>query len=324
MANSTERIGVLHCGEIAERNHWMFREQPINDIGIDAHMEYVESSGKPKRLLALQIKSGASWFQEKKEDCVIFRDITERQYHYWTMNSLPCIIVLYRPDDGMCIWQALTDQTIERSKDGKGKGFFVKVPFDQVFLNAESNEKLLAFTNLPEHIVNYNFLLSQKKFMQIIQSGGVVKLHSYEWVNKSSGRGETELIVDDGNSVERYSYPYWFPFTPYTEVFPRLFPWADFSADEEFFEEADEILWHELHCFYDKEEDEWLAVGDSFEEFRKKLQPMRSLDHAGEVAEYMMILRLNDLGRAFLAVDEFVSKSRSYSGARPKEESEDL
>lgn len=33
-----------------------------------------------------------------------------------------------------------------------------------------------------------------------------------------------------------------------------------------------------------------------------------------------MILSLNDLGRAFLAVDDFVSKSQPYSGARPDEE----
>lgn len=25
MASPTERIGVCHCGEIAERNNWMFR-----------------------------------------------------------------------------------------------------------------------------------------------------------------------------------------------------------------------------------------------------------------------------------------------------------
>ena len=72
--------------------------------------------------------------------------------------------------------------------------------------------------------------------MLIIQNGGEIKLHSSEWVNKSSGRGETELIVDDGKTIQKYSYPYWFPYTPYKMVFPRLFPWANFSADEEFFE----------------------------------------------------------------------------------------
>ena len=40
-----------------------------------------------------------------------------------------------------------------------------------------------------------------------------------------------------------------------------------------------------------------IVLGDTFEEFRKKLNPMRSIDHAGEVAEYMMILTLNELGK---------------------------
>ena len=318
MASSIERRGVHHCGEIAERNNWMFREQPIDDVGIDAHMEFIESTGKPKQLLALQIKSGSSWFKEKKDNYIIFRYINERQYNYWTMNSLPCIVVLYNPDDDMCIWEKLTVETIEKTKGGKG--FLVKVPLNQVFLNDLSNEKLLSFTNLPQHITNYNFLLSQKKFMQIIHDGGKIRLHSTEWVNKSSGRGEAELIVDDGKSIQKYSYPYWFPFTPYKMVFPRLFPWANFSADEDFFEENDETLWREYHCYYDKEDDEWINVGDTFEEFRRKLDPMRSIDHLGEVAEYMLVLSLNELGRAFLNVDKFVSQNQPYIKARPKEE----
>ena len=320
MANFTEQIGVNHVGEIAARNKWMFRPQPIDDVGIDAHMESTGPTGESKQLLALQIKSGASWFKEKKDDCIIFRDINERQYNYWTQNSLPCIVVLYNPDDDMCIWEKLTVETIEKTNGGKGKGFFVKVPMKQLFLNELSNKKLLSFTNLPQHITNYNFLLSQKKFMQIIQDGGEVKLHSTEWVNKSSGKGDTELIIDDGKSIQKYSYPYWFPFTPYTEVFPRLFPWAEFSADEDYFEENDMELWRMYHCYYDKVDDEWLVVGDTFEEFRKKLSPMRYIDHAGEVAEYMMVLNLNELGKAFLELDKFVSQNQPYAGTRPKEE----
>ena len=284
MANSTERIGIYHCAEIAERNKWMFREQPIDDVGIDAHMEFIDNMN-PKQLIALQIKSGSSWFKEKRGNSIIFRGINERQYNYWTMNSLPCIVVLYNPEDDTCIWQKLTTETIERTNDGQGKGFFVKVPLDQVFLNESSQNSLLSYSNLPQHVQNYNFLLSQKKFMEIIQNGGKVKLYSNEWVNKSSGRGETKLIVNDGNETKEYLYPYWFPFTPYTEVFPKLFPWAHFSADEEFFEENDKELWRDLHCYYDKEDDEWEVVGDTFETFRKKLDPMRCINHAGEVAE---------------------------------------
>ena len=94
MANSTERIGIYHCAEIAERNKWMFREQPIDDVGIDAHMEFIDNMN-PKQLIALQIKSGSSWFKEKRGNSIIFRGINERQYNYGTMNTLPCIVVLY-------------------------------------------------------------------------------------------------------------------------------------------------------------------------------------------------------------------------------------
>lgn len=320
MANTTERIGVHYCGVIAERNKWMFREQPIDDIGIDVYMEITEDTGEPKQLIALQIKSGSSWFKEQKDECVVFRNINERQYKYWTMNSLPCIIVLYNPEDNMCIWQKLTTETIQRTHDGEGKGFFVKVPINQIFLNEESNEQLLEFSNLPQHITNYNFLLSQKKFMEIIKNGGQIKLHSTEWIHKSSGKGETELIVNDGVNVEKYSYPYWFPFTSYTEVFPKLFPWANFTADEDFYRESDEFNWREYNLYYDSEDDEWIQVGESFEEFRKKLNPMRSVLHSGEVAEYMLILSLNELGNSFLNVESFVSHKHPYVKARAKGE----
>lgn len=320
MANPIEREGIYYCGKIAASHKWMFREQPIDDIGIDAHMEITDELGKTKQLLALQIKSGPSWFKEIKSDYVIFRDINDRQYNYWIENPLPCIVVLYNPGNDMCIWQTLTSETIEKTKGGDGKGFFVKVPLSQIFLDSLSNERLINFTNLPEYITNYNFILSQKVFMQILQNDGTIKLHSKEWVNKSSGKGETELIVFDGDNTKKYLYPYFFPFTPYIEVFPRLFPWADFSIDEDFYEENDEFLWREFHCYYDKEEGEWLIVGDTFEEFRKKLPPVRSINHSGEVAEYMLVLTLNELGKSFLYVDNFISKKLPYVSARPKEE----
>lgn len=47
---------------------------------------------------------------------------------------------------------------------------------------------------------------------------------------------------------------------------------------------------------------------------------MRSIVHVGEVAEYMMVLNLNDLGKSFLIVDDFVSKKRPYVDARPSDE----
>lgn len=58
----------------------------------------------------------------------------------------------------MCIWQKLTTETIEKTCGKTGKGYFVKVPISQVFLDDLSNKILLTYTNLPEHITNYNLL----------------------------------------------------------------------------------------------------------------------------------------------------------------------
>lgn len=318
MANPIEREGVYHCGKLAAHYKWMFREQPIDDVGIDAHMEFTEVNGEVRQLLGLQIKSGQSWFKERKGEYIIFRDISEHQYNYWTTNSLPCIIVLYNPDNDECIWEKLTVKTIKKTKGGKGKGFFVKIPLNQLFLDKVSHQSLLAFTKLPEHIMNYNFLLSQKSFMQIIQRGGMIRLHSEEWVNKCSGAGTIELIINDKNGESKYLYPYHFPYTSYTEVFPKLFPWADFIADPDFYQSEDENLWLEENCYYDREEKQWIVWGDSFESFRKKLDPMRSINHYNEVAEYMLILSLNELGKSFLTIDNYVTQSQVYVSARPQ------
>lgn len=318
MANATERIGIHQCGILAEERGWLFREQPVNDIGIDAHIEYVVGC-EPRQLLALQIKSGPSWFSRVSDGSVVFYDISERQYLYWTKNALPCILVLYNPETKECVWQKLNADTIKIV----GKKYRVDVPLTQVFLDEGSHESLLNLNNLPPYALNYNFLQSQKYFMQVIERGGVVKLHAKEWVNKLSGRGSIRLLVDEGDDGNRreYIYPYWFPFTPYSDVFARLFPWADFAVDHDFYEDDDLQLWHQYECYYDGESGEWLQVGDSFEEFRSvldSLDPVRAIDHGGEVAEYMLNLQINDLGRSFLAVDDYLIGEGLYSRARPK------
>ena len=63
-----------------------------------------------------------------------------------------------------------------------------------------------------------------------------------------------------------------------------------------------------------------MIVGvDSFEEFRKKLNPMRSINHSGEVAEYMLTLSINELGRSFLTIDDYISQDQPYTKAVPEQ-----
>lgn len=102
----TGRIGVAGVQLLFERLGWIFREQPIEDYGIDAHVEVVENNTATGKLIALQIKSGKSWFKEKNSEGFVFRGKTEH-LEYWQQHSLPVMIVLYQDDEQIAYWQAV-------------------------------------------------------------------------------------------------------------------------------------------------------------------------------------------------------------------------
>lgn len=105
--------GVTHTQmAIQDELGWLFREQPTEDYGIDAHAEVVvdgeEVSGK---LLALQIKAGISWFREPGQGGWWFRPDAEH-VQYWRNHSLPAIVVLYHPETDRCYWQRVSQETL--------------------------------------------------------------------------------------------------------------------------------------------------------------------------------------------------------------------
>ncbi len=91
MANHTERKGVHHCGEIAEEYQWMFREQPVNDIGIDAHMEFTDPYGAAKQLLALQLVRA---ILKKKKTTVLFSEILMKD-NIIIGQQILCLVLLF-------------------------------------------------------------------------------------------------------------------------------------------------------------------------------------------------------------------------------------
>ena len=104
MYNNNERIGVSKIQLLVNREfQWIFREQPTDDYGIDAHIEIHNGMYATGKLIALQIKSGPSYFQEIKDNNVVFRGDV-KHLSYWTKHSLPVIIVLYNPITDECIW----------------------------------------------------------------------------------------------------------------------------------------------------------------------------------------------------------------------------
>lgn len=122
----TGRIGVAGTQLLIERLGWIFREQPIEDYGIDAHIEVVENSTATGKLIALQIKSGKSWFREKTSNGFVFRGKTEH-LEYWQQHSLPVIVVLYKDDEQTAYWQSVSSSNIQKTD----KAWKLIIPFAQ-------------------------------------------------------------------------------------------------------------------------------------------------------------------------------------------------
>ena len=69
-----ERIGVLECGAAFQKIGFMFREQPIGDYGIDAIIETRDDKYLSGKLIAVQIKSGDSYFKEQNRNFLLNND----------------------------------------------------------------------------------------------------------------------------------------------------------------------------------------------------------------------------------------------------------
>lgn len=133
------RIGVLGVGQIiTEELGWIFREQPVEDYGIDAHIELC-LDGKPTgQLIAAQIKCGDSWFARQNQEGYRFTDEI-RHLDYWLSHSLPVILILYNHHTHTAVWTP-----VEKSRVAiHDKTWSITVPANQV-LNRQAKDKLQA------------------------------------------------------------------------------------------------------------------------------------------------------------------------------------
>jgi|GEM_PF-1832159 len=143
-------IGVYAVGlKVLQELDWIFRPQPLRDIGIDAQIEFFENSENKAEMLALQIKSGKSWFKESSEQGVVFRG-DSRHLEYWQNYPLPVIIVLYNECTNTAYWQVVREEKVIPT----GKGWKMIIPFNQK-LERSSQDALKALCRnsecLPEH-----------------------------------------------------------------------------------------------------------------------------------------------------------------------------
>ena len=136
--SNTERLGVNATEVIVIKElNWSFREQPIQDVGIDALIEEVEE-GKPQgRFIAVQIKSGKGNFHISEDKLTHY--VSHIHYHYWLNLQIPIILVAHLPETNKTYWQEVSSKTFKKTKN-KWK---IEIPIKQE-LQKKSKDKLIS------------------------------------------------------------------------------------------------------------------------------------------------------------------------------------
>ena len=99
----TERAGILAVASEINRLGLIWREQPSVDVGIDGQIELVDAEGRATgRIVAVQVKSGASYLRDAGEDWVFHPE--EKHRIYWEIFPLPVLLMLHSPADGITYW----------------------------------------------------------------------------------------------------------------------------------------------------------------------------------------------------------------------------
>jgi hypothetical protein len=302
-----DRKGVAAVQHIVATDlEWIFREQTTDDYGIDAQVEVVDRQVATGRLLAAQIKSGSSYFESVHRDGWWYK-LDKDDLEYWLNHALPVIVVLYDPRSKKAYWEAVNQKTVVTGKRGGKK---LLIPTEQQ-LGVVSRPGLASVADGRPDELRLRRLRLALPWMRLLQSDRRILLEASEWVNKLSGRGDIQIVsVDDANE-NRQELGEWSILAgsrPYADVLPSLVPWADVVLHEETYDDADHEAWEAECVIYDNEGDRF--VSESFEEWRagqlwgETLRPYSN--SAGEVDNWRLELILNDLGRGFLAVEQFL------------------
>jgi hypothetical protein len=131
MSGSTDRmarLGVEVVRTLTVEMDCYPREPSDPDYGIDVLLETAVDGVPDGRMLALQVKSGPSYFERRTDTHVAYR-CSDRHVRYWLGHSLPVVIVLYDPDKKVAYWQVVSRDTVVSA----GEGWAVEIPFDQIF-----------------------------------------------------------------------------------------------------------------------------------------------------------------------------------------------
>jgi len=112
---------------INETFGWLFkRNHQEHDFGIDGQIEVVHKDGiVTGQMLAVQIKYGKSFFQEKNKWGYIYRGEI-KHFNYLSNYPIPVLVVICHPKSEECYWVKFEPEQVQLTK----AGWKIDIPFE--------------------------------------------------------------------------------------------------------------------------------------------------------------------------------------------------
>ena len=189
---------------------------------MDAQVEVVKDREPTGKLIALQIKTGASYFRPKGTDFVFYGKL--RHLNYWSRHSLPVFLVLHDPEKKLTLWQKVE----RRLANVTDRGWSILVPAENV-LNA-SAETFLAdgIASDDESFRRFNMAFDRDT-MEMLNDREVY-FEVNEWVNKSLRFRDVGVFFDEfGKDKPDFMIPMGVPAVSLHEFMSKTFPWLDYD-----------------------------------------------------------------------------------------------
>jgi len=185
----TNRIGVHKAGlAILQELNWIEREQPISDYGIDMQIEIVNDEKPTGQLIAIQIKSGKSYFGETTENSIVYRG-EMKHLDYWQFHSIPVLIFLYNPIDDKIYWEKILNKNTIRTD----KAWKVNIPKTNI-LSADSKEEIEKYYYNRNHFITIELSDSSHGLARRINAKILVDKNA---MSKSSMERMIPFLIED-------------------------------------------------------------------------------------------------------------------------------
>ncbi len=229
---------------------------PISDYGIDAQVEIWEEEKFTGKLIALQIKSGASYFKKKKGDDYVFTG-EFKHLDYWTRHPLPVFLILHNPVTGLALWQKIE----KRLAIVTDAAWSIVVPAENI-LNVQNKHYLSeGIASDPEAIRRFNLAFDLPMMRRLKDRD--VYLEVNEWVNKSLNIRDVGVFFDEAEKDKPdFMIRIWVPARNVSDFMQRHFPWLDCEYLEVIDGLDGEVEVHSLRVWVNELGKQYIAVED--------------------------------------------------------------